>query len=219
MSEMSVGGSVSLRGPVEFKSIDIGGSLKVEGDLLVSDDLRIGGSARIEGNLRAGRVKVGGSIRVSGRIEAGELTIGGSADFSEGIIGDLDVGGSISALEILVKNARIAGSARGLIIGDHVVVEKKSRIKGRIVARKLVVKREAEVEEAYAVEAMIEKKAEVDSLSCVACTLGNDAWIGLLRYKQSYEDRGANVEAIEKADEIPELDLLRKLGSAPRGKP
>ncbi len=43
MSELRVGGSVKLRGPVEFENIEIGGSLNVEGDLRVKGDFRLGG--------------------------------------------------------------------------------------------------------------------------------------------------------------------------------
>ena len=211
MSEMRVGGAVSLAGPIEFENIDVGGSLKVKGDLTVRGNMKIGGSASIEGNLKAGRVKIGGSISVQGRIVAEELTIGGAGSVGEGVIGELLLGGSLKAGRLYVGKARISGRFTGVIIGKTVIVEKKSKVEGTVIAGNLVARRNSEIEEAYAVEAEVERGAEISKLHCVKCVLGKKSWIGLLRYKESYKDEGCDIDKIEEAEDIPELAELKEL--------
>jgi len=211
LSEMRVGGAVSLAGPIEFENIDVGGSLKVKGDLTVRGSMKIGGSASIEGNLKAGRVKIGGSISVQGKIEAKELTIGGAGSVGEGVIGELLLGGSLKAGRLYVGKARISGKFTGVIVGKTVIVEKKSKVKGIIIAGNLVARRNSEIEEAYAVEAEVERGAEISKLHCVKCVLGKKSWIGLLRYKESYRDEGSDIDRVEEAEDISELDELKGL--------
>ena len=211
MSEMRVGGAVSLAGPIEFENIDVGGSLRVKGDLTVKGNMKIGGSASIDGNLKAGKVKIGGSIIVQGRIEAGELAIGGAGSVGEGVIGELLLGGSLKAGRLYVGRARISGRFTGVIVGKTVIVEKKSKVKGTVIAGNLVARRNSEIEEAYAVEAEVERGAEISKLHCVKCVLGRKSWIGLLRYKDSYKDEGCDIDKVEEAEDIPEIEELGEL--------
>ncbi len=214
MSEMRVGGSVYLRGPCEFRAIDIGGSLRVDGDLLVERELRAGGSVRVEGSLRAGVVRVGGSLSVSGRLEAGEVHMGGSMRVGEGAAWRLEVGGSLEARVFYAGEARIGGSFTGVLVARRVVVGRKSRIRGTLVAEELVVGRDAEVEEAYAVEAELERGAEARVLGCIRCRLSRKAWVGRLLYVESFEDKGGEVDEAERVPALPQLERLRELEEA-----
>ncbi|MCE4615110.1 MAG: hypothetical protein F7B60_06255 [Desulfurococcales archaeon] len=211
MSEMKVGGSVSLGGPIEFENIDVGGSLKVKGDLTVRGEFKTGGSADIEGSLKTRSGKIGGTIVVQGKLNAREFTIGGSGKIGKGVIGELIVGGSLIAGRLYVGEARISGNYTGVIIGETVIVEKKTKIRGTVIAEKLVAKRNSEVEEAYVIEAELERGAEVNKLHCVKCILGKKSWVGLLRYKDSYEDEGSEIDGVEGIDVIQELKVLEEL--------
>ncbi|MEB3756219.1 MAG: hypothetical protein GSR79_05110 [Desulfurococcales archaeon] len=211
MSEMKVGGSVSLGGPIEFENIDVGGSLKVKGDLTVRGEFKIGGSANIEGSLKTRSGKIGGTIVVQGKLYASRFTIGGSGEIGEGVIGELIVGGSLKAGKLYVKEARISGNYTGVVIGKTIILEKKTKIKGTVIAEKLVAQKNSEIEEAYVIEAELERGVEVNKLHCVRCILGKKSWIGLLRYKDSYKDEGSEIDKAEKTDIIPELEVLGEL--------
>jgi cytoskeletal protein CcmA (bactofilin family) len=211
MSEMKVGGSVSLKGSLEFKGIDIGGSLSVDGDLTVREEFKAGGSVKISGDLNAGMIKLGGSLSVLGRVSAKELQLGGSARIGEGVIKELSVGGSLKADIVYAENARISGAFEGVLIAKNVIVERKSKIRGRVISENLLLKRKAEVDEAYAVEVVAEREAEVSRLECIRCRLGKKSWAGLLRYKENFEDEGAEIDKSERVEEIPELEKLKEL--------
>ncbi|MEB3806845.1 MAG: polymer-forming cytoskeletal protein [Desulfurococcales archaeon] len=211
MSEIKAAGSIKLKGPIEFNNLDIGGSLKVEGDLTVNGEFRSGGSVVVDGNLTVNRMKSGGSVKISGTLIANELAAGGSISMATGVVRELDVGGSLTADTVYADRARISGTFKGVLIARSVVVEKKSKIKGRVIAGRLLLKRKTEVDEAYAVELEAEREAEVGKLACVKCLLGRGVWVGLLLYKESYEADKAEIDRVEKVEEIPELERLREL--------
>ncbi len=206
MSELRVGGSVNLKGHINFQNMDIGGTLKVEGDLEVSESIRVSGSTKISNKLKAKRAEFNGSLEVEGDLEVNELTIRGSGKIANGLVEELDVEGSLKANTVRTKEAKISGEFKGTLIGGSVEVDKKSKVKGRIVAKKLIVRRESKIDEAFVEEAYIERGAEISRLSCIRCTIGRGAWIGTLYYAEEYRDEGAEIDYMEKVDEIPELN-------------
>ena len=211
MSEMKVGGSVHLKGGLEFKGIDIGGSLSVEGNLIVKEELKAGGSVKSTGDLRAGVIRLGGSLSVLGEVIAKEFQLGGSARIGKGVMKEMSVEGSLKANMVYAENVRISGAFEGVLVAKNVIVERKSKVRGSIISENLVLKRRTEVDEAYAVEAVIEREAEVSRLECVKCRLGRKSWIGFLRYKEDFEDEGAEIDRSEKEEGIPELEKLKEL--------
>ncbi len=211
MSEMKVGGSVHLKGNLEFKGIDIGGSLSVEGDLTVINELKAGGSVKIYGNLKADVVRLGGSLSVLGEVVAKEFQLSGSARIGKGVIKEINVGGSLKAEIVYAKDVRISGAFEGILVAKNVIVERKSKIRGSVISENLILKRRSEVDETYAIEAVIEREAEVSRLECIRCRLGKKSWVGLLRYRENFEDEGAEIDKFEVKKEIPELEKLKEL--------
>ncbi|NPA98067.1 MAG: hypothetical protein GXO43_01685 [Crenarchaeota archaeon] len=202
MSEMRVGGSVRLKGPITFDRIGIGGSLHVDGDLTVNEELDVGGKVRIRGRLKARRVDIGGSLTVDGEVEIEELDVGGSARLEGGYIRVLDLAGTLKTGTLRVEKASLAGKIEGTIIGKEVVIEKKTRVKGKIVAERLIVKKDSEIEHAVAVEAKIDRDVDIDMLECVRCVVGKKSWIGRLRYVEEYKAQDAEIDKIEKIEQL-----------------
>lgn len=211
LSELKVGGSVTLKGSIEFQNIDIGGSLKVDGDLNVKESISVSGSAKISGGMEAEKAEFNGSLDIKGSVKAKELIIRGSATIGDGIVQDLEVGGTLKANVVKANDAKISGSFKGIIIGKKVEIDKKSKVKGKIIAEDLIIKRNAEIDEAYAKNVFVEKNAEIDKLSCIRCEIRKDVWIGTLNYVESYEDEGGEIDKIEKVGKISELEELKQL--------
>ena len=206
MSELRVGGSVSLKGHAKFQNMDIGGTLKVEGDLEVNESIRVSGSTKISNKLKAERAEFNGSLEVEGDLEVDELAIRGSGKIVNGLVKELDVEGSLRANTVKVKEAKISGDFKGVLVGENVEIDRKSKVKGRVIAKKLIVRRNSEIDEAFVEEAYIERNAGISKLSCIRCTIGRETWIGTLNYVEEYRDEGAEIDYVEKVEEIPELD-------------
>jgi len=202
VSEMRVGGSVRLKGPITFDRIDIGGSLHVDGDLTVNEELDVGGTVKVKGRIKARRVDIGGSLVVDGEVEIEELDVGGSARLEGGYIRDLDLAGTLKTGILRVERASLAGKIEGTIIGKEVVIEKKTKVKGRIIAEKLIVKKDSEIEHAVAVEAKIDRDVDIDVLECIRCEVGKKSWVGRLRYVEEYKAHNADIDKIEKITQL-----------------
>ncbi len=205
VSELRVGGSVRLKGPVELDVVDVAGSLTVESDLRVHDELRVSGSARIRGRLRAGSVAVSGSMSVDGDVEAHDIVVNGSFKASS-LRGDsVTVNGSISIGRLEAREVEVNGSIRGEVRAVRVRLGRKSKARGKIVAHTVIVERDAEAETVIAHEAIVGRDAHIDYLEARRARIRRGAEVEMLRYIESYEtEEDAEIGVAEKVDSLSE---------------
>ena len=140
---------MKIYGNASGRIIDVGGTLRVDGDLDLTDELDIGGKAYIEGTLKSRRVDVGGKIEAY-RVEASEIRTntlitqkGATADYIEiGRRGEVE--GPLVAKRVTVRNrarvediyAEVVELRRGCRVNNvyaaRVDVERGCRVRGEV---------------------------------------------------------------------------------------
>ncbi|MGB9827406.1 polymer-forming cytoskeletal protein [Thermosphaera chiliense] len=204
IGDLSVGGSVKLKGPVKLGTLSIAGSLSVEGDL-ETDVLEVSGSARITGVLRSGRITVSGSLTVEKNVEAGKIEVSGSLSVSEKVEAEnLSVSGSLKAGEARANRLEIYGMARGgSFKGREVEVGRKSEVHGLMVGCNVVVARNASVDRVVGKQVRIGRGAEVDYLEAEEAVVEDSATVGVLVYvvKAELSDK-SRVGELRKTDKL-----------------
>jgi len=119
------------------------------GDLNLTGGINVGGTVKIEGNLNCeDKIKVGGTVRVEGRIHTFRIIVGGEIDAeytkaTDGIrIGKrAEVRGPIESKEILIRERARTDS----LYGDDIRIEERARV-GALYGRKIYIERDAIVE-------------------------------------------------------------------------
>jgi cytoskeletal protein CcmA (bactofilin family) len=203
VSELKVGGSVKLRGPISFRVLDVAGSLSIEGDVEVEEDFKVSGSGKVKGRLKAKSIRAAGSLDVEGEVVAEEIDFSGSMKASAIKTGSLSVSGSLKSGMIEAREAEIHGSVKGDIRAVSVIIGKKSKVRGTIVADRVVVERRAEVERIIAREVVIEKDAEADYVEAEKAIVKRGAYVGELRYVKEYvAEEGAEIDRVTRIERL-----------------
>ncbi len=179
--KIDVGGILSGEGEIEVEKIDVGGKCKLEGNIR-GQVLVVGGTAKLSNNVHIETIKVGGKIKVSGNLEAEKidvgglfkcdaqlkvtekLSVGGKAEFSQEIIAKtVNIGGTIKLLRMNAEIVKVGGEieAKDAVIAHEIVLGKKSKARGLLVADLIQVREGSEVEALHGATIKLEKKVKV----------------------------------------------------------
>ncbi|HIE18349.1 TPA: polymer-forming cytoskeletal protein [Candidatus Bathyarchaeota archaeon] len=207
---INVGGTVSLAGRSEGKKIDVGGKLNVNGDLKFTE-IDVGGTMKIEGTSEGEDIDVGGKISVKENLLlTGRLHVGGKAETGETLkCKSMEVGGSVKAKRIVaedfVKVGRRIETADGTK-ASRVMIGRRGRIIGPIVAEEVLLDERAEAEDIYADVLTMERKSKARNAYVKKVYLEGDSIImGELRYTEELktEEEVTFGKDPEKTEDLP----------------
>ncbi|MGP8056738.1 MAG: hypothetical protein ACLP9K_03950 [Nitrososphaerales archaeon] len=113
--EMEVGGLAVVEGNLSGRTAEIGGKIRVSGDLALTSRLEVGGFAEIGGVLSGTDVEVGGVLRAAKGLLSGTVEIGGRVETSQGLKANrIEIGKGASCI--------------GNLVGDVVHIEKRAQV-------------------------------------------------------------------------------------------
>lgn len=197
--ELEVGGTVTLAGGSRGKGIEVGGIIRAAGDLTF-ETLEVGGVAEIAGHATGRAVEVGGQLRVDGNLTlAGRLEVGGRGTVAGDVTAsELEIGGEFSARKTVVTGrAAVSGSIRtelGLR-AEFIEVGRKSRVRGALIADRVVLGRDSEAESVHARVVDVGSDAHVGRIVADEVELGPGATVGRVEYVRSLKvGRNAKIE-------------------------
>ncbi len=91
--EIEAGGVIDVEGNLSGGSVEVGGRVRVSGDVALARELEVGGEAEISGVLSATDVEVGGRLRTAKGLVKGQAKIGGAVDAPHGLkAADIELG-------------------------------------------------------------------------------------------------------------------------------
>jgi cytoskeletal protein CcmA (bactofilin family) len=148
--QLDVGGFVDVEGSFSGRRAEVGGRIKVSGDLLLSERLEVGGSAEIGGVLSGADVEVGGQLKASKGLLSGRAEVGGILEAPQGF--------KASVIE-LGKEAKCVGT----LVGGSVHIRKHSQIQD-VYCSQLVVEGGTKLGKVYAESAEFGDACVVEGL-------------------------------------------------------
>lgn len=113
--EMDVGGLAVVEGNLSGKTAEVGGRIRVSGDLALTVRLEVGGLAEIGGVLSGTDVEVGGSLKASKGLLTGSVEIGGRLETAQGLKANrIEIGRGASCI--------------GNLVGGVVYIDKRAQV-------------------------------------------------------------------------------------------
>ena len=173
---VDVGGVIAISGSAKGDDLDVGGKVKVGGELLLSGKLDVGGVAEVGGELTAQQIEVGGKLYARKANARSKLCVGGSIETVEGVE------------------------------ASFVRIGRRGRVEGPIRADEALVGKRARVEDIYANEITLERKARARNLYGERIRLESGCQItGEVKYTESLEAApGVSfAKTPQKTDELP----------------
>ena len=168
---------MKIAGDATGRVIDVGGTVKTEGNLEVTEGLTVGGTVAVGGNLKSdGKIKVGGTVRAEGRIDTFRIIVGGEI------------------------RAEYIKASDGFRIG------KRSEVKGFVESNEILIRERARTDSLYGNDIRIEERARVGSLYGKTIYIERDAYVeGEVLYTDSLEaeDGVTFREEPKKVDQLP----------------
>ena len=207
-----VGGSVKISGG-KGGNIDVGGTFKSDGDLTF-ENIDVGGTVKIDGNAYGRNIEVGGTAKVDGDMELTEdLRVGGNAE-AGGLIKAraVLVGGKVEARrvealdEIRTNTLRTKDGAKA----DYIELGRRGEVEGPLVARKVLIRERARVEDIHAEEVTLRRGCRALNIYADRVTVETDCRIsGEVRYTDSMRaERDVRFAyEPEKTEKLPEPPL------------
>jgi len=131
---IEVSGASVMQGPIEAKTVEVSGSLTVNGDV-TTENIEVSGSAKIRGNLKVGSAEISGSLVVDGDAFVSIMESSGGVSVKGNLKGsDMEVSGSLTAGNIEAELLSASGSVKSL--GDLIV--KAGELSGSCIAGGLI---------------------------------------------------------------------------------
>ncbi|MCK4497946.1 hypothetical protein KAU25_01975 [Candidatus Bathyarchaeota archaeon] len=146
-NDIDVGGVVSISGSGEGKSLNVGGQIKVGGDLTLSGAFDVGGIAEVNGNLSGEDVSVGGRLHAGKIVAQNRVSVGGSVETIEGVY---------------TSHFRIGrrGKVVGLVKADEALIGRGARVDD-VFAKTMTLEREASAENLYGERIRLERGCRI----------------------------------------------------------
>ena len=125
---VEAGGTVDIVGSLAGKSVDVGGRVRVSGDLRLSEGLEVGGVAEVGGLLSGVDVEVGGRLRTAKAVLTGRARVGGVLESAQGFKTEhIELGNGSRCMGTLVaKEVNLGDNSHAddiyclhLRVGDH----------------------------------------------------------------------------------------------------
>jgi len=167
-NRIDVGGSVMLMEGGQGGRVDVGGRFESRGSLTF-ETIEVGGTVEIGGDGDGVAVDVGGTFQTSGNLTLKEdLRVGGRARIGKALrLNSLDVGGEVEAELVEAQNEVEVGgrlrSNRGTK-ANRIDLGARSRATGPLIAEKVRIREGGEVEDVYAGELQLERRARARNL-------------------------------------------------------
>ena len=204
-----VGGTVKIAGG-SGENIDVGGTLRCDGDLTF-DAIDVGGTVRIDGNAKGNNVEVGGTIKVRNSLNlTKDLRVGGKAQIGNDLNArSVLVGGKVEAEKIVASEeirTNILCTREGAK-SDYIELGRRGEAEGPLIARKVLIRERARVEEVYAETVTLRRGARAVNLYANEIIIENDCRIsGNIMYtKELRTDRDVRFSSEpEKTEKLPE---------------
>ncbi len=183
--------------------INAKGELDVEGELKGFSLFQVDGNTHVNGSVEVEKLEVSGSFRCE-NLKFQHAEINGVAKADNVYGEEIEIDGVLKASKVNAKRIEISGELKASeITADEVILNKKSKVIGTIVASTLKLEKGAEVELAIVKDAEIGVDCAVDNLECYNCKVGYKAEIDYLKYVNSAEiDPEAKVRHSAKVDRI-----------------
>jgi len=158
-----IDGSLSVRGELHAKKIEVDEKLMVEGDVRAGE-ISVGKIFETHGNVEAEKIYVGDKITVDGNLTlSGKLEVGDFVEVEKTLSARfIEVGGTLRARYIdAVESVDVSGEITTVdgVKADKVTIGGRGRIYGVVVAEEVTLEEKARVEDIYANILFMEERA------------------------------------------------------------
>lgn len=163
---LEVGGSLRSEEDLVGNEIEVNGSLKIGGSLKVKT-LEVNGSTTINNNFYFTDVSISGSVNVENEVKGVTIELNGSMNNNNSVEleNTFTINGKFIGKKLKADMIQVAGKIEiDEANAREIIIEKKSKAKGRYKANKIVVKEYAEVDEIIVDEAFIADNAKIGHL-------------------------------------------------------
>ncbi len=177
--EMEVGGLAVVEGNLSGRTAEIGGKIRVSGDLALAVRLEVGGYAEIGGVLSGTDVEVGGILRVAKGLLSGSAEIGGRVETAKGLKANrIEIG----------KGA----SCTGNLVGGVVHIGKR-----------------AQVQDVYCSRLEVEGGSKLGKVYAESVDIGDACVVGGLVYTKELREgeRVVHLSPPQKSESLPPFPL------------
>lgn len=177
--EMEVGGLAVVEGSLSGRTAEIGGKIRVSGDLALTSRLEVGGLAEIGGVLSGTDVEVGGILRAAKGLLSGSVEIGGRVETSQGL------------------------KANGIEIG------KGASCIGNLVGGVVHIGKRAQVQDVYCSRLKVEGGSKLGKVYAESVDIGDTCVVGGLVYTRELREgeRVIHLSPPQKSESLPPFPL------------
>lgn len=177
--EMEVGGLAVVEGNLSGRTAEVGGKIRVSGDLALTARLEVGGLAEIGGVISGTDVEVGGILRAAKGLLSGSVEIGGSVETSQGFKANrIEIG----------KGASCVGN----LVGGVVHIGKR-----------------AQVQDVYCSRLEVEGGSKLGKVYAESVDIGDTCIVGGLVYTKEFREgeRVIHLSPPQKSGSLPPFPL------------
>ena len=196
--------------------MEVGGSVEVEGSLIVAN-IDVGGKVFADGEIVAETIEIGGKLGSNNIIYAKDnISVGSKISTPNYLFAEqIEVGGKISALEVICNDLAVGESIKtdkGIFVLNELKLGKDSVIEGPIIGNIISISKESTAEDIYGNTIEIGKRSKVENLFGKDISIKDNAVLnGNVEYV-NYLDTGIDVvfefepKIVDRLPEFPVAD-------------